>query len=170
MAKQPHETNFDRRIGMCIRAARSMQGLSAYDLANRLDPPLRFQKLLKYEQGTHSVPLWRIVQIAKALGLPLGQLLGEPISQDNSPPTAPIASHAKRTSTHETLCSCVSLDLLSHKVWSVDDVLALRPDLTQTEAMEVLLHAWTRFAVFPDFTEDEMRAIAFCIFGAESSC
>src|SRR5205807_6488286 len=59
-------------VGHNIRICRMQPGLSQTDLAERIG--LTFQQIQKYENGANRVGASRLIQVAGALGVPLGTL------------------------------------------------------------------------------------------------
>lgn len=73
---EPRTANeIDRRLGERIRIRRRALGMSQTDLADAIKPPLSFQQIQKYEQGTNRVAVSRAFDIADALQMPLKDLL-----------------------------------------------------------------------------------------------
>ena len=65
---------FLRELGQRIAAARKAEGLSQTDLAQMVK--VSQQIIADYEAGARQLPVWRLVRIAEALRIDLGQLLG----------------------------------------------------------------------------------------------
>ena len=64
--------DFNRLIGQRIRRQRRILGLTQADLASAVG--VRFQQIQKYECAAASMSAARVVQIARALNLPVSQL------------------------------------------------------------------------------------------------
>lgn len=87
----------DVLVGHNIRICRMQQGLSQTVLGQRVG--LTFQQIQKYENGANRVGASRLIQVAGALGVPLGALFdgtstaarGEPDPYDRSLLTHPHA-------------------------------------------------------------------------------
>ena len=76
MATNPHR--FDVAIGQRIRERRRAVGMSQAALAQATG--VTFQQIQKYERGANRISFSRLVQIAEALGCPIGDL-AEGLSQ-----------------------------------------------------------------------------------------
>ena len=74
--KPPHR--FDVAIGQRIRERRRSVGMSQAALAEATG--VTFQQIQKYERGANRISFSRLVQIAEALGCPIGDL-AEGLSQ-----------------------------------------------------------------------------------------
>jgi transcriptional regulator with XRE-family HTH domain len=73
MAKAKRSTRpVDVLVGHNIRICRMQQGLSQSELGQRVG--LTFQQIQKYENGANRVGASRLIQVAGALGVPLGAL------------------------------------------------------------------------------------------------
>jgi transcriptional regulator with XRE-family HTH domain len=68
-------TSFDVTLGASIRQVRREAGVSQAALAEALG--ISFQQVQKYESGANRVAAGRLVQIAAALHVSAGELLGE---------------------------------------------------------------------------------------------
>ncbi len=80
----------DKAIGTAIRLARLARKLSQTDLGNLLG--VTFQQVQKYENGANRVSAARLLQLAEALGIPFGDLVGEAASMRKSgKPSADLA-------------------------------------------------------------------------------
>lgn len=62
-------TRGDQAVGHKIRLARSLRQVTQAELANRIG--VSFQQLQKYEKGVNRVTAQRLLEISKALELPL---------------------------------------------------------------------------------------------------
>ncbi len=67
----------DRHAGRKLREARTMRGLSQDELGKRLDHPVTFQQVQKYERGENRISVSRLYEFAAALQLPLMYFLPE---------------------------------------------------------------------------------------------
>ncbi len=65
----------NKKIGMKIRRLRKACGLSQIALAEKID--LSFQQVQKYEKGFTAISVFRLQQIADALGVPISAFLEE---------------------------------------------------------------------------------------------
>jgi transcriptional regulator with XRE-family HTH domain len=63
--------------GQRIRAARLAAGLSQVDLAARLDPPGRQCEISTWESGGYEPSLATLRRLAKGIGCPVAELVGE---------------------------------------------------------------------------------------------
>jgi transcriptional regulator with XRE-family HTH domain len=67
--------DFNKRLGSVIRRHRELIGLSQEKMAKSID--VSFQQLQKYEHGANRVPCWRLIQIARYIGMTVDDLLRE---------------------------------------------------------------------------------------------
>jgi transcriptional regulator with XRE-family HTH domain len=65
-----------REIGIRLRELREHRGLPLGDAARRLDPPVTFQTLAKWESGALGITIDRIEQLCKIYRVKPGVLLG----------------------------------------------------------------------------------------------
>lgn len=69
----PHP--IDCYAGKKLREARTIRGLSQQELGQRLDQPVTFQQVQKYENGTNRIAASRLYEFAKALQFSLTYFL-----------------------------------------------------------------------------------------------
>lgn len=74
----------DLYAGQKLREARTIRGLSQQELGQRLDQPVTFQQVQKYENGTNRIAASRLYEFAKALKFPLTYFL--PPHEGEAPP------------------------------------------------------------------------------------
>jgi len=67
IAKTLDERAFNLRSGEFLRRAREFMGVSQQELGRRIG--ITPQQIQKYESGTNRVSVWRMCQIANALGV-----------------------------------------------------------------------------------------------------
>ncbi|MEN0653406.1 MULTISPECIES: helix-turn-helix domain-containing protein [Hyphobacterium] len=77
-------TEFDAELGERIRIARKLAGYSQTELAEKLG--LTFQQVQKYEQGKNRIAAGRLVDLADALGKPLGFFYDNPAAFEPGEP------------------------------------------------------------------------------------
>jgi transcriptional regulator with XRE-family HTH domain len=65
-----------REIGIRLREIREHRGLGLRDVAPKLDPPMSFQTLAKWESGAHAITIDHIEQLCKIYGVKPRELLG----------------------------------------------------------------------------------------------
>lgn len=65
-------TDINTLIGNRIRRRRKMLQMTQSDLAAAIG--IRFQQIQKYETGLNQMTVERIVQVTKALGMPVAEL------------------------------------------------------------------------------------------------
>jgi len=70
----------DIHVGAKVRARRLLMGLSQDNLAKLIG--LTFQQVQKYERGTNRISVSRLIDIAKALKVPVNYFFAENISAD----------------------------------------------------------------------------------------
>ena len=70
---------FDVEVGVRVRALRKAREISQSDLAAAAG--ITFQQVQKYERGTNRISASKLQQIARRLGVPISELLGEADSQ-----------------------------------------------------------------------------------------
>lgn len=67
----------DVKLGNKIRAYRNAVQMSQNELGAALDPPVSFQQVQKYEKGSNRVSHVKLMQICKALGITMNDMLGD---------------------------------------------------------------------------------------------
>ncbi|PLR22302.1 transcriptional regulator [Caulobacter zeae] len=72
MATPPPTHPIDRHVGAMIRAHRRAAGVSQEELGTALG--LTFQQIQKYETGENRISASKLVEVARALSLPVGAL------------------------------------------------------------------------------------------------
>ncbi|MEN0654179.1 MULTISPECIES: helix-turn-helix domain-containing protein [Hyphobacterium] len=77
-------TDFDVELGERIRIARKLAGLTQTALADKLG--LTFQQIQKYELGRNRIAAGRLVELAEALGKPLGFFYDNPAAFEPGEP------------------------------------------------------------------------------------
>lgn len=82
----------DLIVGERLRKARKERSISQTDLANRIG--LTFQQVQKYERGSNRVSASRMVDIARALGVPPRYFV-DGLDDDDAPIAAPISLDAR---------------------------------------------------------------------------
>jgi transcriptional regulator with XRE-family HTH domain len=64
-----------RQIGRRLKALRTKQGLSQYALAQATKPPVSREYIRQLEAGTSDPTIGMLQRLAKALGVPVTELL-----------------------------------------------------------------------------------------------
>lgn len=82
MLATPNPDELNSLIGRRIRQARQETGMNAATLGDRLDPPVSYQQIHKYESGQNRISAVSLAQAAKALGRPLRWFLSEDAAED----------------------------------------------------------------------------------------
>ncbi|MDG2529973.1 helix-turn-helix domain-containing protein [Caulobacter endophyticus] len=72
MAASPPTHPIDRHVGAMIRAHRRAAGVSQEEMGAALG--LTFQQIQKYETGENRISASKLVEVARALSLPVGAL------------------------------------------------------------------------------------------------
>ncbi len=67
----------DKTLGQKIRVFRVQAGLSQDQLGKALTPPVSFQQIQKYEKGTNRVAHSKLLQICKALGVSVADMVSD---------------------------------------------------------------------------------------------
>ena len=62
-------------VGQRLRAARKAMGISQAEVGKRLNQPLTFQQVQKYEQGTNRISVEKLWEFAEVLHLPIEHFL-----------------------------------------------------------------------------------------------
>jgi transcriptional regulator with XRE-family HTH domain len=70
--RQPVDVDLNARLGAVIRQRRTMLGLSQRDIGKRLG--VSFQQTHKYESGKNQLTFVRLVEVARILGIRVGDL------------------------------------------------------------------------------------------------
>ena len=73
--KRPSPHPFDVSVGQRLRAVRRIKDVSQAELGDAVG--LTFQQIQKYEQGHNRISASMLFELAKALEVSMGQLLGE---------------------------------------------------------------------------------------------
>jgi transcriptional regulator with XRE-family HTH domain len=79
---QRSATPADKALGIKVRQARNLAGMSQAELGDRLG--VTFQQIQKYEKGVNRVGGTRLVELAKALEKPVSFFLEEATYKPNS--------------------------------------------------------------------------------------
>lgn len=75
--------DFDKKLGLAIKQARSVQSCSLVTLSRRLG--ITYQMLQRHEKGSTSLTAYRLAQISRVLELPVSYFLPEDGRTDAAP-------------------------------------------------------------------------------------
>lgn len=68
------ERNYTQRLGQAIRKTRKLHGLTQADLAKMLG--VTFQQIAKYENGRDRISAYKLILLAAAFEIEVGELMG----------------------------------------------------------------------------------------------